>query len=337
MTSIFLTGITGFVGRAVAARIDDAGHECRALVRGARPELRLPPGARARVVPGDLERIDEVASRLGGVDSVIHLAACVDPASQADEARMARTNLEATLALARCARDAGARRFVFASSIAAMGFWSGPATPASPCVPVSTYGHLKLAAEERLARLQRTGFEVVVLRAPTVYGPGERYNFLAWTRAVERGVFRVIGDGKNRFPLCSSDNFASALVAAAEGRVAAGVHLVGDRETYTVNRIHAAIARALGRRVPGLRLPVTVAYVAGAANEVVSRVLPRVPSVLSRARVRTLSVDQRWDVSSLQRAGVELAADLEAEVARTIAEYRARGLVGALTAPVARQ
>jgi nucleoside-diphosphate-sugar epimerase len=237
-------------------------------------------------------------------------------------------NYHATLELAERARAAGARRFVFMSSISAMGFWSGRATAESRCRPVSAYGWAKLQAEERLKELARPGFDVVVLRPPTVYGPGERYNFLSWVRAVERGVFRVIGSGRNVFPLCSSDNLARVVTAAAQGQLGAGTYLVADSEPYSVDRVHRAIAAALGRPPARLRLPRPAAVVAGACNELAARVLPRVPVLLTRARVATLTADQPFDVTPLVASGIRLDSRLEQTVAETVDDYRARGLLG---------
>ena len=264
---------------------------------------------------------------IADAEVVVHLAALVDPALQSDAAAVFRVNRDLTLSLAAIAESAGVRRFVFVSSIAAMGFWSGIATPASECHPETPYGRAKRDAELELLRRARPGFDVFVLRPPTVYGPGEAYNFLAWVRAVDRGVFRVIGSGENRFPLATTENVARGLVAAAEGALAPGVHLVADREAYSVARIDAAIRGALGKPLTRLRIPVCVAALAGFVNEQLHRSLPGLPIVLTRARVRTLTVDQHFDLGALLRSGVELDAPLEDWVRRTVASYRQRGLI----------
>ena len=150
-------------------------------------------------------------------------------------------------------------------------------------------------------------------------------SFLSLTQAVARGVFRIIGSGRNVMPLCTKENVARASVAAAEGSVPRGVHLVADDAHYSMARIHAALASALGVRRPRLHIPYRAALVAGAANEVLHRF--GAPLVLSRGRVRTLTVDQPFDVSSLRAAGVALDAPLEREVARTVEEYRSAGVL----------
>jgi len=325
---VLLTGATGFIGRGVARALSAAGVELRALVRGPDPAARAAAARlRAAVIGGDLRDAAARDAAVAGTDVVVHLAALVDPRLTGDEDEVARVNCRATVELAENARAAGARRFVFMSSISAMGFWSGRATAQSACRPVSAYGRAKLEAEQRLNRLAGPGFEVIALRPPTVYGPGERYNFLSWVRAVDRGLFRLIGPGENAFPLCTSENLARAVTAAVERRVAPGTYLVADAEPYPIARIHRAIAAALGRRAARLKLPPRLALVAAACNELAARALPRVPLYLTRARVATLTADQPFDVTPLIESGVRLESRLEEAVAETVAEYRASGLL----------
>jgi nucleoside-diphosphate-sugar epimerase len=277
------------------------------------------------VLLGDLLDEASLARAVAGCSAVIHLAAVVAPSLQSDTAAVEQVNHLAAVELARRAREAGCERFVFISSIAAMGFFSGLATAESPCHPASAYGRAKRDAEVGILSLQRRGFFPVVLRPPTVYGPGERYNFLSLTRAVRSGLFRVIGPGDNIMPLCTTENVARAAIAAALGRVPFGVHLVADDAHYSMNRVHAALSAALGVRRPWLRLPTLLAHGAGAVNELAHRF--GAPLALSRSRVRTLTVDQPFDVSSLRTAGVALDAPLEQAVAATVAEYRSAGVL----------
>jgi nucleoside-diphosphate-sugar epimerase len=325
---VLVTGATGFVGRAVVSELCDAGHDVSALVRGSDAEARAKGlGIAAGVQPGSLEDEDVVRGAVAGVDVVVHLAALVDPRLLTDSEQVRHVNRELTVRLATVARSVGVKRFVFMSSIAAMGFWSGHATAESPCQPLGSYGEAKLAAERELLSMQSPDFEVVVLRPPTVYGPGEPYNFLTWVRAIERGLFRVVGDGQNRFPLVTTRNLAVTTRAAVEGRLGPGLFLVADAELYSMKRIHTAIRKSLGQRGARLSLPLPVAIAGALANEALARVSPRVPLVLSRSRLRTLTADQRLDVEPLQRAGVDLDAPLEAWVELTVADYRRRGLL----------
>lgn len=324
---VLVTGATGFIGPTVVRELVNAGYRVIALVRDDRAHARLERQSGLEFRQGDLRDRTSLMRAIRDCHAVIHLAALVDPKLLHDPSEVFAVNRDATIELARCAREAGVARFVFMSSIAAMGFRSGLATSESPCRPTTDYGRAKLEAEHALAALKTVAFQPIVLRPPTVYGPGERYNFLSLVRAIERGYFRIIGDGTNRFPLCTTENLARTVVAAVDGRLPDGVHLVADAEPYSFDRITRAVARALGRRVPKLHVPIRVARVVSGLNELVSAALPAVPLVLSRARVMTLTSDQPFDVAPLLRAGVPLDAPLERFVELTVDGYRLHRLL----------
>jgi UDP-glucose 4-epimerase len=325
---VLLTGATGFVGGEIGRELRRAGHAVSALVRGENAAARLEAaGVPARAFSGDLADHDAVRAAVRGATAVVHAAAIVDPRAQADRAAVARVNRDLAIELGRIAKAEGVRRFVFISSIAAVGFWSGHVTAQDPCRPETGYGRAKRDAEAALAAMATPDFDVVILRPPTVYGPGEPYNFLDWVRSVHSGLFRVIGSGANRMPLVTTRNVAVTAVAAVERRLPAGVYFVTDREEYSMNRIHRAILRALRRRPRRLRIPTSVAWAAGLVNETLRKVAPTTPLLLSRARVRTLTIDQRLDVTPLLRAGVAIDAELEDWVDLTVRDYERRGLL----------
>src|SRR4051794_20702430 len=109
---VLVTGATGFVGARAAERFVELGHEVHALVR--RPGA-APAGTRELV--GDLARVDGFADRLRGIDAVVHAAALVEPLPPGQSADL--INRAATIELARAARAAGCRGFVFVSSVMA--------------------------------------------------------------------------------------------------------------------------------------------------------------------------------------------------------------------------
>jgi UDP-glucose 4-epimerase len=325
MTVVLLTGATGFIGRVTHRALASRGHRVRVLLRDRGRAAALAAPAES-IVYGDLQVLDSLRDVCSGCTTVVHLAAAVDPALQHDPVAVDAINREATIALGEAAVRAGVSTFVFASSIAAMGLRSGATTAEAFCLPTTPYGAAKLAAERALRTMRTSAFRVITLRPPTVYGPGERYNFLSLVRAVDRGLFRIVGSGDNVMPLCTDDNFARAACSAVEGQLPAGTYLVADADQYPLARVHRAILGALRRSEPRLHLPRALAMVLGAANELASLVLP-IPPILSRARVRTLTCDQPFDVGPLLAAGVALDAPLEAHVVRTIAEYRSASLL----------
>lgn len=153
---IAVTGAAGFVGRAVVARLREAGAEIVAIDRT--------PGE--DIVAGDLSDPGFRREVLAGAGAVIHLAAIPGGASEADYPLSRRINLDLTLALMEEAQG----RFVYASSIAVFGaIQPEPVDDDTPPRPALTYGAHKLMAEVALANLKRLGrLDGIALRLPGI-------------------------------------------------------------------------------------------------------------------------------------------------------------------------
>src|SRR5258708_25367346 len=144
-----LTGATGFIGQYLLREMPKRGYRIRALLR--RP-ASMPMDVSSAVI-GDLTRPQNMSAALAGVDAVIHSAGLAHAMSGIPEDDYRLLNTEATIRLARAAGRAGARRFVFLSSIRAQ---CGPAadtvlTEAVEPRPTAASGRFQPAAERGLA------------------------------------------------------------------------------------------------------------------------------------------------------------------------------------------
>src|SRR5262249_45171995 len=139
---------------------------------------------------GDLLEPASLADVGAGIDVVFHTAAQLNLPG-VDKAAYERSNLGATLTLLEELGRHKVRRFVHLSSIAAIGIRPvGMIDESFPCDPDLDYGRSKLRVDEALLKAWRErGLPVVILRPPTVYGPGERYNFLSLCRAIHARRF----------------------------------------------------------------------------------------------------------------------------------------------------
>lgn len=147
-----LTGATGFIGQHLLRELPQRGFRLRVLLRQPAPV----PMQSASAVIGDLARPRNMSAALEGVDAVIHSAGLTHGMSGIPEDDYRMLNTEATINLARAARRAGAKRFVFLSSIRAQ---CGPTaatvlTEADEPKPTDAYGRSKLAAERGLSELE---------------------------------------------------------------------------------------------------------------------------------------------------------------------------------------
>jgi nucleoside-diphosphate-sugar epimerase len=290
--AVLVTGAAGFVGRALTAHLARLGP--RGNLRAATHAAALPcPPPGVPVVHGKaLSPDEEWSDALTGISTVIHCAARVHALRETGDvlALYRRVNAQGTLNLARQAVAAGARRFVFLSSIKVNGESTLPGQPFTAdraAAPADPYGISKMEAERGLRELaRRHGLEVVIVRPPLVYGPGVKANFLALMRVLARGWPLPLGAlTQNRRSLVALDNLVDLLaVCAAHPRAAGRTFLVSDGEDLSTAALLRRLGAALGR--PARLVPVPAGWL-GAAAAALGR------SAEMRRLSQSLQVDMR--------------------------------------------
>jgi nucleoside-diphosphate-sugar epimerase len=251
-----VTGAGGFVGRALCRHLHESGEEVWAAVR--RPGSAPADAVRREVVVGEIGPDTDWAEALDGVGAVAHLAARVHVMKETapDPLAAFRTvNLLGTERLAAAAAERGVERLLFLSTIGVNGDETdqppGAAgfTEDDPPRPRNLYSRSKWEAEEMLhRRAGEAGPEVVIVRAPLVYGPGAPGNFLELLRWTERGLPLPLGNTRNRRSLVYVENLADFLAACLRHPRAAGeTFVISDPETPSTSELIRRIAREMGR------------------------------------------------------------------------------------------
>jgi UDP-glucose 4-epimerase len=246
-----LTGATGFIGQYLLREMPKRGHRLRALLR--RP-VSLPLETASAVI-GDLARPQNMSAALEGVDAVVHSAGLAHAMSGLPEDDYRLLNTEATIRLARAARRAGVKRFVFLSSIRAQ---CGPTadtvlTEALAPRPTDAYGRSKLAAERGLAELD---LDWVSLRAVLVYGPGVKGNMAQLVRLARSPFPLPLASLRARRSLLALENLSAAIdaVLTAPGTLRR-VLIAADPHALTIGEMIAALRGGLSRRPNVFALP----------------------------------------------------------------------------------
>ncbi|MBA3732472.1 MAG: SDR family oxidoreductase [Gammaproteobacteria bacterium] len=220
---ILITGNMGYVGPGVISHLRtqyanatlvgvDLGYFGHCLTGPAcLPEARL-----------DVQYIMDVRTMpidvLKGVDAVVHLAAISnDPMGNAYEEITHEINYEASVRVAKLAREAGVKSFVFASSCSVYGYAEGPARDEnSELNPLTAYAKSKINTEKAIKSLASDDFAVTCLRFPTACGMSDRLrldlvlnDFVAAAVATRR--ISILSDGTPWRPLIDVKDMARAI------------------------------------------------------------------------------------------------------------------------------
>ena len=217
-----VTGASGFVGLHVTQALCDAGHDVRALVRRV-PESDMAGVDDIRLIPTLGAETDRTAlsAALDGLDVIVHLAARVHIMRGGDEAAFIDTNVGGSIALIEAAASAGVPRFIFMSSVKAVGERSGatPLNASSTPTPEDAYGRSKLAAERALLEIAHAqDIQLAILRPTFVYGWPAVGNLGAVIRALSKGIPLPLAGIDNRRDMIYVGNLADAVAAAINAK-----------------------------------------------------------------------------------------------------------------------
>lgn len=329
--TVLVTGATGFTGGHLATALARRGQSVRALVRPrslARFQASDAAAAGVTATEGDLASPEALGRACAGVEVVYHIAATYREAGQPDAAYRA-VNVEGTRHLLQAAKGAGVRRVVHCSTGGVHGHIAHPpANEEAPFNPGDIYQETKLEAEQ-LAREfgRRDGLDVVVARPIGIHGPGDT-RFLKMFRGLARGRFPMLGSGQAFYHLTYIDDLVEGFRLCGEVPAAAGrtYILAGERYT-TLKDLVALVAEELGVAPPRIHLPVWPVWLAGLACELVCVPL-RIEPPLYRRRVDFYTKSRAFDITRARtELGYRPAVDLREGIRRTVAWYRANGML----------
>lgn len=256
--NVLVTGTEGYIGARLAPWLAAAGHGVAGLDTGFYRDgtLYLDPiglPLAPRTVFKDLRHV--MPRDFEGFDAVIHLAELSnDPLGQNRPEVTYRINHEGSLRIARAAREAGVRRFIYASSCSVYGVGTGDfLDESSPVNPQTAYAKCKVLVEQDVQKMAAPDFCVTFLRNATAYGPSPRMRFdivlndlcaLAWTRR----KIAMVSDGSPWRPIVHVEDICEAVrrtLEAPADTVNGQVFNVGaTAENYRVREIAAVVADA---------------------------------------------------------------------------------------------
>jgi dihydroflavonol-4-reductase len=321
----FVTGASGFIGGALATRLQERGEELVALARSDASAAKL-RGRGLKVVRGDVLDEDSLARGMEGCELVYHCAG-VNSHCPPDPELLLRVNARGPENVVQAAQRAGVKRVVYTSSAASVGEPHGTIGrewTVHRGSYLSVYDRSKHEGENAaFAAAHRTGVELVAICPSSVQGPGRK-----------EGNGKLIVDYVNGKLPVFVDTYVSVVdiadcteahvLAAERGR--AGARYILNGATITTGEALDLVSEIAGVRHQVRIVPPPIARSAAALLEAAYKVRGRVPS-LCRARIRTFLHGHQYDGSLATRElGLEYTP-VEETFRRTIAWAEEEGLI----------
>ncbi|MBZ0257466.1 NAD-dependent epimerase/dehydratase family protein [bacterium] len=294
---VLLTGVTGYLGEAIAREGVSRGHEVRGL-------CRTPPDDDARIakveyVAGDLLDPGAVRDACADCDAVIHSAGLVS-IWRRDPRDFDRVNIDATRNLFDAAWSQGAKRIVYTSSFFALG--PTDATLADEdwlndrVEPPTQYARSKTAAERIARSLMEQGRDLVTVYPAVIYGPGKRtegnHVSMMIGQFCQRKIPGVIGTADRRWTFSYIDDVAQGHWLALEKGRAGERYILGGQDA-TQQELFDMLADLTGTTAPRWNIPSAFAYMVALYEEAKANLFGAAPK-LTRESLRAYTYNWRF-------------------------------------------
>jgi NADH dehydrogenase len=300
MSTVLVTGASGFVGSHLLPELLGAGHRVVALVRspasGEKVTRRLPAALAANLElrTGDVDRSATLPAALAGVEAVVHLAAI--PRDSNGGRQLLAVNLDGTRNLVAAMQASGVMRLVH---LGALGVEDREELH---------YAKSKARAERAV---RESGLDWTILKPSLLFGPGDGFfNIVADLVRLSPGIVPVPGDGRSRFQPLHVGDLALCLRLSLERPETVGhAFELGGPRVWTYREITAEVCRGMGRRRAILPMPVPlIRLVAGAAEAV------HLPFPVATDQLRQLALDNVGPLDGVHSAFGFIPRRMEGEL-----------------------
>ncbi|MBX0334272.1 NAD-dependent epimerase/dehydratase family protein [Pontibacter sp. HSC-14F20] len=321
---VLITGASGFVGHHLVEAAVQAGLEVYAAVRPSSDVAHLEPFG-IRYTSLDFSNTEALVKELEEKQYhyIIH-AAGITKAKTEQEYIQVNAGYTQKLALAATKAAIPLRKFVFISSLAALGpVVYNEATPIheqNKPQPVTAYGKSKLLAEQYLAEIK--DLPLVVLRPTAVYGPREKDIFII-LKTLNLGLEPYISNKPQWLSFVYVKDLTKAVIQSLGAGINHAAYNVSDGNSYDRYALATITKRILGKKSIRFHVPMGVVNVMARLLEAAYASSSKMPA-LNQEKLNELAAEN-WNCS-IERIRQDLGFvpeyDLEKGLAQTLKWYK---------------
>ncbi|HAS8530583.1 TPA: NAD-dependent epimerase/dehydratase family protein [Vibrio vulnificus] len=299
---IFISGVTGYVGRNLAKHFIGGAHEVIGLARDLTKSLFLEELG-VKVFHGDLHS-NNLSEGLVGCDVVIHTAADTDhkniSATQYD------TNVLGTKQLLSAAKSSGVKRFIHISTdsvlLTGKAICNANEEQSYPQKPVGHYSETKRLAEEVVLNEKSDDFNVIIVRPRFVWGRDDTTAMPQILKAITDKKFAWIDGGEYKTSMTHVGNLCIAIDRAVERGTSGETYFVSDDDDRSFRDVITALVEAHGLVVPTNSVPRIVPLTIAKLDNVCRQFLPRsIPLPVTMQEFSTSAVEVTIDITKAKK------------------------------------
>ncbi|WP_068470427.1 NAD-dependent epimerase/dehydratase family protein [Candidatus Protochlamydia phocaeensis] len=235
---VFVTGASGYIGNAVAKAFRNKGHHVFGMVRSEKDAHLLSLDEIWPVI-GDLDKLESYQKALEECEVAVHCAFDWEEKGVERDAKLI-DNVLATFS-----KSSLPHAFLYTSGIWIYGSRGNQVVDESTPVNPIEIAKWRPIHEEKVLKAAAANFKTVILRPGCVYGNVGGLTNLIFT-STQNGMIKMIGEGRNRWPMVHVQDLALAYVAAAEKEANGLILNVANDTSVTVKELAEAVARSAG-------------------------------------------------------------------------------------------